>query len=100
MIMQLDSASDRRWKVLSGLPSLGTVHLSGFQVFQKRVISRGSFFSSPVLSQEADTVLSAELGAPDTSQGGRVVTMAVNISGLRRNIKNVAHNYTDAQVGR
>ncbi|TRY68786.1 hypothetical protein TCAL_03061 [Tigriopus californicus] len=24
--------------------------------------------------------------------------MAVNISGLRRNIKNVAHNYTDAQV--
>ena len=25
-------------------------------------------------------------------------TMAVNISGLRRNIKNVAHNYTDAQV--
>ena len=25
-------------------------------------------------------------------------TMAVNISGLRRNIKNVAHNYTDAQA--
>ena len=24
--------------------------------------------------------------------------MAVNISGIRRNIKNVAHNYTDAQV--
>ena len=24
--------------------------------------------------------------------------MAVNISGLRRNIKNVAHNYTDAQA--
>jgi hypothetical protein len=24
--------------------------------------------------------------------------MAVSISGLRRNIKNVAHNYTDAQV--
>ena len=27
-----------------------------------------------------------------------VEEMAVNISGLRRNIKNVAHNYTDAQV--
>ena len=25
--------------------------------------------------------------------------MAVSIAGLRRNIKNVAHNYTDAQVG-
>ena len=24
--------------------------------------------------------------------------MAVSIAGLRRNIKNVAHNYTDAQV--
>ena len=24
--------------------------------------------------------------------------MAANIAGLRRNIKNVAHNYTDAQV--
>ena len=27
-----------------------------------------------------------------------VTTMAVSIAGLRRNIKNVAHNYTDAQV--
>ena len=26
--------------------------------------------------------------------------MAANISGLRRNIKNIAHNYTDAQVAR
>lgn len=26
------------------------------------------------------------------------IEMAVNISGIRRNIKNVAHNYTDAQV--
>ena len=26
--------------------------------------------------------------------------MAVSISGLRRNIKNVAHNYTDAQVNK
>ena len=24
--------------------------------------------------------------------------MAVNLSGIRRNFKNVAHNYTDAQV--
>ena len=28
------------------------------------------------------------------------LTMAVSIAGLRRNIKNVAHNYTDAQVSR
>ena len=26
--------------------------------------------------------------------------MAVSIAGLRRNIKNVAHNYTDAQVSK
>ena len=27
-----------------------------------------------------------------------VIRMAVNLQGIRRNIKNVAHNYTDAQV--
>lgn len=27
------------------------------------------------------------------------MALQMNVSGIRRNLKNIAHNYTDAQVG-
>lgn len=46
-----------------------------------------------------DQMFSCHLSVEEEAkQSKQEKEMAVNIAGLRRNIKNVAHNYTDAQV--